>query len=120
MMTPIASAEPVSLPLWRLILGIGVLGAFVAIIGFLTPVYWDDLMLHRYVVSLETAPNAATVPDETLRSEVLDRARGLNLPVRSSDIRIAHTGSKPKIEMRYVVEINLVAYPVDLHFPTIR
>ena len=49
-MTPTSEAK---LPLWRLIAGIGVLAAFATVIGFLTPVYVDDLRLHSYVVSLE-------------------------------------------------------------------
>jgi hypothetical protein len=120
-MTPAKSERSLSrLPLWRLVLGIGVLGGFVAVIGFLTPVYVDDMRLHEYVVSLEKAPDASVTPDETLRQEVVGRARQLDLPVRPQDIQIVHNGSKLKIGMRYVVEMNVVVYPVDLHFPTIR
>jgi hypothetical protein len=102
------------LPLWRLISGIAVLGAFVAVLGFLTPVYIDDIRLHRYIVSLPAAP------DETVRSEILARARQLDLPVKPGDIHIVRTGPKAKIELKYVVQMNLGVYPVDLHFPTIR
>ena len=111
---------PVKLPLWRLILGIGVLGGFVAIIGFLTPVYLDDMRLHEYVVSLERAPEARTTPDEILRAEVIARAHQLDLPVHPNDVQVVHDAGKVKIGMRYMVEINLALYPVDLHFPTIR
>lgn len=109
---------PARLPLWRLILGLSVFAAFAGILIFLAPVYLDDLRLHSYVGSLEKNPGVT--PDEALRDEVLARARALDLPVRPGDIRIAHTGRKTKIEMRYVVEMNLIVFPVDLHFPTIR
>jgi hypothetical protein len=105
------------LPLWRWIAGIGVLGGFAAVIGFLTPVYLDDMRLHQYVVSLQSAPN---IPDATVQSEIVARAHELDLPVRPDDIHIVHNGSKIKIEMKYVVEVHLAVYPVDLHFPTIR
>jgi len=108
------------LPLWRLIAGIGVLAAFATVIGFLTPVYVDDLRLHSYVVSLEKAPDPGPASDETVRAEVLTRARELDLPVKPNDIQFAHANGKLKIEMKYVVDVNLVLYPVDLHFPTIR
>jgi hypothetical protein len=114
-MTPTATAK---LPLWRLILGIAVLGAFATILGFLTPVYIDDLRLHEYVVSLEKSQAAA--PDQTLVSEIVTRAQQLDLPVHPADIQVLHNGGKLKIGMRYVVEVNLALYPVDLHFPTIR
>jgi hypothetical protein len=116
-MTPTSRPK---LPLWRLIAGIGVLGAFATIVGFLTPVYVDDLRLHSYVVSLEKAPDPGPAADETVRTEVLTRAHELDLPVKPNDIQLVHTNGKLKIDMRYVVDVNLVLYPVDLHFPTIR
>jgi hypothetical protein len=42
------------------------------------------------------------------------------LPVKPTDIHIVRTAANAKIELKYVVEMNLLAYPVDLHFPTIR
>jgi hypothetical protein len=113
-------ANPEKLPLWRRIAGIGVLGGFVAVIGLMTPVYVDDMRLHRYVVSLEDAPGTAGTPDETILSEVVARAHELDLPVKPGDVHLVHSGGKLRIEMKYVVQMNLVAYPVDLHFPTIR
>jgi hypothetical protein len=103
--------------LWRLIAGIAVLGSFVAVIGFLTPVYLDDYRLHRYVQSVAAASGT---PDETMRAEVIAHAHELNLPVHPGDIHIVHAGGKTKIEMRYTVKMDLAFYPVDLHFPTIR
>jgi len=105
---------PNKLPLWRLVSGLAVLGSFVAVILFLTPVYLDDFRLYRYTKSLPSAP------DDTLTDEVVAKAHDLGLPVRPADVHIDHTGGKTKIELRYTVEMNLGVYPVDLHFPTIR
>jgi hypothetical protein len=105
---------PSKLPLWRLLSGWAVLGSFVVIILLMTPVYLDDYRLHRYIQSL---PDAA---DDTLTSEVVAKAHDLDLPVRPSDIHIVRTGPKPKIELRYTVKMDLLIYPVDLHFPTLR
>lgn len=113
-------AEATKLPVWRLIAGIGVLGGFLAVVGFLTPVYLDDMRLHEYVLSVQSSPNAASTPDETIQAEITERAHKLDLPVRPADIHVVHNGAKVKIEMKYVVEVNLGVYPVDLHFPTIR
>jgi hypothetical protein len=108
---------PVKLPLWRLIAGIAVLSSFVAVIGFLTPVYLDDYRLHRYVQSVAASSG---ILDEMMRAEVIAHAHELDLPVRPNDVHIIHAGGKTKIEMRYTVKMDLVFYPVDLHFPTIR
>lgn len=106
------------LPLWRLIAGLAVLGAFAAAIAAMTPVYLDDFSLYRYIRSLPDASPAAS--DATLIAEILTKAHALNLPVKSGDIHISHTGPKRKIELRYTVRMDLLIYPVDLHFPTIR
>ncbi len=102
------------LPLWRLIAGIAVLASFAAIVVFLTPVYVDDYRLYRYAHSLPEAP------DETLIAEVVTKAHSLDLPVKPTDVHIVHSGARPKIELRYTVKMDLLVYPVDLHFPTIR
>ncbi len=102
------------LPLWRLIAGLAVLGSFAAVIVFLTPVYIDDFRLYRYTHAL------AEAPDDTLVAEVVTRAHALDLPVKPADVHITHNGAKPKIELRYTVKMDLLVYPVDLHFPTIR
>ena len=108
---------PAKLPLWRLIVGIAVLGSFVAIIGLMTPVYIDDYRLYRDVQAIAAAPGT---PDETMRAEVIARAHELDLPVHPNDVHIIHAGGKTKIEMRYTVKMDIALYPVDLHFPTIR
>ena len=110
-MTP---SPELRLPLWRRIAGFAVLGTFAAVIVFLTPVYLDDFRLYRYAKSLPDAP------DETLTAEVVAKAHDLNLPVRPANIHITRAGGKARIELRYTVKMDLIAYPVDLHFPTLR
>jgi hypothetical protein len=103
------------LPLWRLLTGLAVLGSFAAVMIMLAPVYIDNYRLRGYVRDLAATPSAATTPDDGLRAEVLDRARQLDLPVRSGDITITHTGGKPHLDMKYKVKMDLALYQVDLH-----
>jgi hypothetical protein len=100
------------LPLWRLIAGLFVLGSLAAVLVALAPVYFDNFRLQRSLRGLIRNPAS----DETLRSEVLLRARQLDLPVAAADIRIAHTGGRVQVEMSYAVEMTLPLYRVDLHF----
>ena len=108
-----ATADTRRLPLWRLVAGLFVLGSLVAVLVALAPVYFDNFQLQRYLGDLTRHP----APDETLRSEVLLRARQLDLPVAAGDIRIEHAaGGKVQIELGYAVQITLPLYRVDLHF----
>ena len=87
-------------------------GSLVAVLVALAPVYFDNFRLQRSLRDLTRHP----APDETLRSQVLVRARQLDLPVTAGDIRIEHDGGKVQVEMRYAVEMRLPLYRVDLHF----
>lgn len=101
------------LPLWRLITGLAVLVGFAVVIVLLAPVYIDNFRLRGYVRGLASAPAASTASDEVLRGEVLSRARDLDLPVRSGDVKITRDSGKPHIETVYKVKMTF--YPVDLH-----
>jgi hypothetical protein len=103
----------VKLPLWRLIAGLAVLGGFAAVLILLAPVYIDNFRLRGYVRALADAPNAAAMPDDGLRAQVLVRAHELDLPVQAGDVKITHNGRKPHVETVYKVKMTL--YPVDLH-----
>ena len=111
-----ATADARRLPLWRLIAGLFVLGSLAAVLVALAPVYFDNFRLQRSLRELTRRAGATAAADETLRSQVLLRARQLDLPVTGADIRIEHDGGKVQVEMRYAVEMTLPLYRVDLHF----
>jgi hypothetical protein len=105
-----------TLPLWRWIAGLAVFACFLGVIAALAPVYVENLRLGSYIRSLAAAPSAAATPDETLRSEILERASRLGLPVQPSDVQITHKGGKIELQVKYRVQTDLALYPVDLHF----
>lgn len=104
------------LPLWRLIAGILVLLVMASVLIALAPVYLEDYQLRQYVRSLTRQPDAARMPDDGIRSEVVARAHQLDLPVAASDIQITHTDGKLQVQLKYAVEMNFPLYQVDLHF----
>jgi hypothetical protein len=104
------------LPLWRLIAAILVLACMAGVLVALGPVYLEDYQLRQYIRSLVRASNAATAPEETLRSAVLARARQLDLPVQPGDIRISHASGKIELQAKYAVQMDFPLYQVDLHF----
>jgi uncharacterized protein DUF4845 len=113
--SPLPADQP-KLPLWRRIAGIGVLAGMAAVLGGLSPVYLEDFRLQRYMRALVAQPDIITVPDETIRSQILTRARQLALPVEAGDIHITHSGNRTQVELKYAVPVNFPLYQVDLHF----
>jgi hypothetical protein len=114
----LASPDTAKLPLWRLIAGIAVLGAMVMVLLALAPVYLEDYQLRQYVHSVARSPGAATITDDTLRTNILNRAHQLDLPVRPSDIAISHDqGGKLHLKIKYAVQMDFSLYQVDLHPP---
>jgi hypothetical protein len=101
------------LPLWRLIAAILVLAVMAGVLLTLAPVYFEDYQLHQYIRSLVRDPKA---PDETLRAEVLARARQLDLPVEPGDVQISHPDGKLQLQLKYAVQMDFPLYQVDLHF----
>jgi hypothetical protein len=106
----------VKLPLWRTISGFGVFLSLIAVLVALAPVYIENYELTRYLRMVASDPHVAAVPDETVRAEVLDRARHLHLPIEPGEIKITHPGGKLQVQMQYRVKMNLALYGVDLHF----
>ena len=104
------------LPLWRLIAAILVLAAMAVVLLTLAPVYFEDYQLRQYVRTLVHATNSTAAPDETLRAEVLARARQLDLPVEPGDVQISHPAGKLQLQLKYAVQMDFPLYQVDLHF----
>ena len=86
--------------------------ALIVVLASLAPVYVEDLRLRQYL--REIVRTAA--PDDTVRGEVLGRARQLDLPVLPGEVDITHPGGKLRIEIKYAVQMHLTLYQVDLHF----
>ena len=103
------------LAVWRLIAGLGILAGFIAVIAFLAPVYIDNYRLGRYMGDLASDSSAVSETDDQLRTEVVDRAHRLDLPLRGADVQVTHPNGRPHLETRYKVKMDLAIYPVDLH-----
>jgi hypothetical protein len=72
--------------------------------------------LQTFVSSLTRRAAAATVPDQELRGQVVQKARELKLPVDEDNVHVNHMPDGLHIDVRYLVPINLPGYSVNLHF----
>ena len=101
---------------WRIAAGIGVLILLALVAVLLVPPYYENWQLQNYLGAL--ADDTAT-PQRSLdlvHALVVDKAASLGLPVRTSDVHITRSANQVKIEVLYVVHIDLPVYTVDLHF----
>jgi hypothetical protein len=112
------SPEQSSTPnrLARLIAGAAVL-VTLAIVGvLLIPPYAANWRLQSYVNDLADDPATAQRLPEAVRTDVLNAAAGLGLPVRSDDVRVEISQGSVKIDVLYIVHVNVAGYAIDLHF----
>jgi hypothetical protein len=91
--------------------------AVFAFLGFrLVPVYLDNMRLQNYVEAMAQDAANQTRPDEALRVAVLEKAAFLGLPVVAENVHIKRSDDTMRIEVRYIVRVDLPVYTVDLHF----
>ncbi len=103
-------------PLWRLGAAAAVLAALAFFAARLTPIYYRNYQLQRYVENITQRVENFTKPDELLCTWVVEKAAGLELPVKASNVQIRRSAESLRIDVRYVVRVDLPVYTVDLHF----
>ena len=100
----------------RKIAGITVLVIFGAIGIVLIPPYVENWKLQRYVNELVDDPGTAALQPEVIRAKVVSRAASLGLPVRDGDVQITRVLDAVRINVLYLVHVDVAGYSVDLHF----
>jgi len=95
------------------VLVLALLGLFAAL---LTPVYIHAFEFRRFVSSLTRNVAELDRSDSSLRGIVLAKARSLSLPVTASGVQITRAGGDVRINVKYVVQMDLPGYSVQLHF----
>jgi len=101
---------------WRIAAGAGVLVVLTLIAVLLAPPYYHDWQLQRYMRALVHDQARANRSADLVRALVVDRAAALGLPVRTADVHVTRSKDTVKIEVLYIVHIDLPMYMVDLHF----
>ena len=100
----------------RLLGAVAVLAVLGVIAVLLIPPYAANWRLQSYLNDFADDAAASHKPAGTVRSEVLNAAATLGLPVASDDVRVAATPSGVKIDVLYIVHVDLAGYTIDLHF----
>ena len=100
----------------RVAAGIAVLVAMAAMGILLIPPYAENWRLQGFINQLAQDPATAQKTPEIVRANIVDKAASLGLPVHIDDVRVTRSGDGMKIEVLYIVRIDLPIYTVDLHF----
>ena len=100
----------------RQLLALALLAVFVYISAGLLPYFIGNLRLQRFVENLTQSPGIATQSAAWIRTEVVERARELHLPVEARDVQVESSPNSVHVSVRYVVGVDLPGYTVKLHF----
>ncbi len=100
----------------RTVAGVAVLLVFLAIGIVLIPPYIQNYKLQRYVNGLAEDPAAVAQSSETIRDEVVAKGNALGLPVHTGDVQVTRPQNGIRIDVLYIVHVDVPGYSVDLHF----
>ena len=96
--------------------GVGVLVLLALLAALLAPPYYHNWQLRQFLGALAHDPATAGRSTDLVRALVVDNAASMGLPVRTSDVHVTRPSKTVRIEVLYVVHIDLPVYTVDLHF----
>ena len=108
--------KPPRAPRWRLAAGIGVLACLGFFAARLAPYYIRNYELQQYVEGVTQRVENREKADDLLRTWVVEKAARLELPVKAENVQVKRSGEALRIDVRYVVRVDLPVYTVDLHF----
>ena len=108
--------QPSTVKVARLIAGAAVLLILVILGALLVAPYAANWRLQSYLNDLADDPATAQKPADAVRSAVVNEAAGLGLPVHSEDVQVDPTAAGIKIEVLYIVHVNIAGSAIDLHF----
>ena len=103
-------------PRWRIAAGVVVIAGLAFFGVRLVPLYLRNFELQRHVDGITHRVNSNTLSDDLLRTEILEKAAILDLPITAENVHIKRTAAGVRIDVRYVVRVDLPMYTVDLHF----
>ena len=103
-------------PRWRIVLAGVILAGLAGFLVLFAPIYLRNLRLQSYVSALTQNVENAKRSDDLLRTQVLDKAQELDLPVAADNVHIRRSADRLNIDVRYFVRVDLPGYTVDLHF----
>ncbi len=101
---------------WRVAAAAAIVVCLLAFAVLLIPVYYRNLQFARSLESIARESQTLGQSDDALRAAVVDRAARIGLPVQAGQVRLRRSPDRLRIEVRYMVPVELSVYSVRLHF----
>ncbi len=100
----------------RLIAGAAVLLILIGLGVILIPPYATNWKLQNYVNALADDPSTPKQTEQAVRAQVVNKAAALGLPLSADDVHVTISQGTVRIDVLYMVQVNVIGYAVDLHF----
>ena len=100
----------------RLIAGVLVLAIMGWIAAAMLPVYLGDVEFRKYLDKVAASPDSRHAPPDLIAIQVARQAEAMGIPLKVSDVKVTPAAGGARIELKYVVPVDLILYSVDLHF----
>ncbi|MBV9572758.1 MAG: hypothetical protein JOZ43_09575 [Acidobacteriales bacterium] len=104
----------------KLIFGLFLIAACVYMGAELIPAYYSNYEFSDAVKTEALMSTNSTKSEDAIRDTVFKKAQELEIPLTHDEIKVVRVGGQGTgsvtIEAPYNVHLDLVAYPMDLHF----
>jgi hypothetical protein len=100
----------------RLIAGAVVILILIGLGVVLIPPYASYWQLQNYLSSVVDDAGTLKLSQDVVRAEIVNKAKALGLPVANDDVHVAISPNSVKLDVLYMVQVNVAGYAIDLHF----
>lgn len=104
----------------KLIFGISIIVVAIYLGMELIPVYYANYEFQDVIKTEATLETYTTKPETDIQDSIFKKAQDLDIPLTKEQIQVHRTGNQGTgsltISAPYTVHLDLVAYPMDLHF----
>lgn len=112
----VGTAKVLKLSRWRIAAAAAVLASLLFFAVRLAPYYYRNYRFQQYVEEMTQRESSLRQSDDVLRTLLTEKAAALDLPVKANNVLVKRSPGGLRIDIRYVVRVNLPVYTVDLHF----
>jgi YbbR domain-containing protein len=104
----------------KLVLGFGIIVGLIYGSWMIIPPYFANYQFEDGLKTTALNSTYTTKSEEEIRATVLKEARELDIPLTKEQVKVQRTGGQGtgtlRIEADYMVHVDLLMYPLDLHF----
>jgi hypothetical protein len=102
----------------KLIIGVGLVGAVVALGLFVIPPYFTNYQFEDDIKTEALTLTYTTKTEDEIRQIIYKKATDMDIPISPQQITVQRTGTQGSgsllIDANYTVRVNLPGYPFDL------